>query len=171
LNNAYWVIPKRLLAGEYPIGDAAIDARARLAHLREQRVNSFIDLTEEGEMPAYRHLLPAHTRYKRFPIRDHGIPENAAELRDLISEIRTGIEAQRCIYLHCRAGIGRTGLTVGCFLADRSGDGNSALKELNELWRQSERSLSWPTIPQTNEQAAYIKKWPKLVKAINPQRL
>jgi hypothetical protein len=166
MKNTYWVIPERLLAGEYPIGEAATGARARLATLRELRVNTFIDLTEEGEMPAYRHLLPVHTRYQRFPIRDHGIPANPAGMRDVLAEIRSAILSKRCIYLHCRAGIGRTGLTVGCFLADRSGDGKAAIKELNELWGHSERSQSWPKIPQTDEQADYIRKWPKLVKTL-----
>jgi hypothetical protein len=162
LANTYWVIPERLLAGEYPVGETAVDARARLAILRELRVNSFIDLTEEGEMPPYKHLLPPHTRYQRFPIRDHGVPPNSATVEALIEQIGAAIDARRCIYLHCRAGIGRTGLAVGCFLANRSGDGKAAIKELNKLWTQSERSHSWPKIPQTNEQADYIRRWPKL---------
>jgi hypothetical protein len=166
IKNTYWVMPDQLLAGEYPIGEGATDARARLATLRERRVNTFMDLTEEGEMPAYRHLLPVHTHYRRFPICDHGVPANAAGMRELLAAIRTAIQSKRCIYLHCRAGIGRTGLAVGCFLADRSGDGKAAIKELNELWGQSERSQSWPKIPQTDEQADYIRRWPKLAKTL-----
>jgi Protein-tyrosine phosphatase len=166
ITNTYWVIPERLLAGEYPIGEAATGARTRLATLRERRVNSFIDLTEEGEMPVYRHLLPVHTSYRRFPIPDHGVPANTAGMRDLLAEIRAAIQSNRCIYLHCRAGIGRTGLAVGCLLAERSGDGKAAIKELNELWSQSERSRSWPRIPQTDEQADFIRKWPKMVKTL-----
>ena len=51
---------------------------------------------------------------------------------------------------------------MGCYLADAAGDGKSAVKELNQLWQQSERAKSWPTIPQTAEQADYIRRWPKL---------
>ncbi len=166
IGNTYWVVPERLLAGEYPIGEVAAGARARLATLREHRVNTFIDLTEEGEMPAYRHLLPVHTRYRRIPIRDQSVPANAAVILEVLAEIGTAIQSKRCIYLHCRAGIGRTGLAVGCFLADRSGDGKAAIKELNQLWAQSERSQSWPKIPQTDEQADYIRRWPKMVKTL-----
>src|SRR5271169_3746810 len=64
LMNSYWVIPGRLLAGEYPIGLDCTDARVRLAQFREAGINFFIDLTEPGELPAYRHLLPIHTKYK-----------------------------------------------------------------------------------------------------------
>jgi hypothetical protein len=162
LSNSYWVIPGRLLAGEYPIGQDYTDARARLAQFREAGINYFIDLTEPGELAAYRHLLPVHTKYIGCPIADTGVPKSAAQMQGLLSEIRAAVEARRCIYLHCRAGIGRTGLVVGCYLADEGGDGKKALKQLNELWLQSERANSWPEVPQTPEQAEYIRRWPKL---------
>jgi hypothetical protein len=168
MSNFYWVVPGRLLAGEYPVGTDALKARARLAELRERRVNSYIDLTVEGELPPYRHLLPVHTKYLRFPIADEEIPADPIRFRGLLLDIRAAIEAKRCIYLHCRAGIGRTGLTVGCYLAQFGGDGAAALAELNQLWSQSERSLSWPKLPQTKAQAEYIRKWPKLMKSLLP---
>ena len=161
LPNSYWVIPGRLLAGEYPIGDYT-DARARLALFREAGVNHFIDLTEPGELPAYRHLLPVHTKYLGSPIADTGLPKSPAQTLDVLKEIRAALEHKRRVYLHCRAGIGRTGLIVGCYLADESGDGKAAVKELNRLWLQSERAKSWPKVPQTEEQADYIRRWPKL---------
>jgi hypothetical protein len=162
LPNSYWVVPGRLLAGEYPIGADYTDARARLARFREAGISSFIDLTEKGELPEYRHLLPVHTKYTRSPIADTSVPTRADQIIGLLSNIRAAVEAKRGLYIHCRAGIGRTGLLVGCYLADQGGDGKAALKELNHLWLQSERSLSWPEVPQTAEQAAYIRRWPKL---------
>ena len=162
LPNSYWVIPGRLLAGEYPIGMDYTDARARLARLRETGINYFIDLTEKGEMPEYRHLLPVYTRYQNSPIADTSVPASVTQVLELLSDIRLAVEAKRCIYVHCRAGIGRTGLVIGCYLADTGGDGKAVLKELNQLWQQSERAQSWPTIPQTPEQADYIRRWPKL---------
>lgn len=156
------MIPGRLLAGEYPIGSDYSDARARLAQFREAGINYFIDLTEKGELPAYRHLLPVYTRYQESPITDRGVPASVAQLQGLLSDICAAVGAKRCIYVHCRQGIGRTGLVMGCYLADAAGDGKSALEELNQLWQQSERAKSWPTIPQTAEQADYIRRWPKL---------
>jgi hypothetical protein len=162
LPNSYWVIPGRLLAGEYPIGADYGDARARLAQFRDSRVNYFIDLTQAGELPAYRHLLPVHTKYLGSPIPDSSTPQDPAQISGLLADIHSALESKRVVYLHCRAGIGRTGLVVGCFLAEQSGNGKEALKELNRLWRECERSLDWPKVPQTAEQADYIRRWPQL---------
>ena len=51
---------------------------------------------------------------------------------------------RRRSYVHCRAGIGRTGTVIGCYLAEQGLEGAEALRQLNQLWRQSARSASWP---------------------------
>ena len=39
-------------------------------------VRHFIDLTEEGELRPYSHLLPKGCTYTRFPIRDVRCPDS-----------------------------------------------------------------------------------------------
>lgn len=163
--NAYWVLPKRLLAGEYPITGYS-DARARLALFREAGINYFIDLTQKREMPSYNHLLPVHTKYVNHAIPDMDVPADAGQVVSLLAELAAALQNNRNVYVHCRAGIGRTGTIIGCYLAQAHGDGRRALRELNDLWRQSARSASWPKVPQTQAQADYIERWPALIKPV-----
>lgn len=159
LPNSYWVTPERLLAGEHPARNDESETRDRLERLREARINYFVDLTEQGEMPEYQGLLPRGSHYLRFPIRDMDVPEDIGEMRLFLGRIDRALALGRRIYVHCRMGIGRTGLVVGCYLAERGSPGPAALATLNELWLASARAKSWPTVPQTDEQADYIRLW------------
>lgn len=160
--NSYWVLPGRLLAGEHPAGDFSDGTAFRLRRLHLAGIDVYFDLTEEGELADYRPLLPAGTEYLRFPIGDMGVPFNVAVTRELLVAIRAALDRQRGVYVHCRAGIGRTGLIIGCLLAEEERDGKTALKRLNQLWLQSGRAASYPRIPQTAEQANYVRHWPRL---------
>ena len=170
LANSYWVMPGRLLAGEYPAGREAQlgDAgRARVAGLIAAGISCFFDLTEEGECPPYDSLLPPAVTYLRRSIRDQRVPRRAIQMRRIQDEIAAVLAAGGNAYVHCRAGIGRTGTVAGCFLVEQGRDGTSALAELNTLWtQQCERAALWPVVPQTLEQAEYIRHWtPRLWQA------
>src|SRR5260370_8939095 len=134
LPNSYWVMPGRLLAGEYPGGANDTDARQRLARLHEAGVDSFVDLTEDGELPPYRHLLPKHADYLRVGIVDTGVPNNVAQTRELLAALRAALARGRRVYVHCRPRIGRTGRIIWCFLADEKSHRQTALQNPNRPW-------------------------------------
>ena len=165
LPNSYWVLPERMLAGEHPFGEDPLEAQDRFAGLRDAHIDYFIDLTEIGERPAYQRLLHRSADYLRFPIVDCGLPESDEQMHRIQAAIRSALAGGRNLYIHCRAGIGRTGLAVGCYLAEQGLAGKAALQELNRLWKQSERAKTWPSIPQTEPQAEFIRRWSGLRKA------
>jgi ADP-ribosylglycohydrolase len=95
----------------------------------------------------------------RKPITDHGVPRDAAYMAEILTELDALLAAGRCVYLHCRAGIGRTGTVVACHLIEQGLPPPAALKRLNELWQGSDRSDTWPEVPETEEQRAFIQAY------------
>jgi ADP-ribosylglycohydrolase len=159
LPNSYWVEPGRLLAGEHPAGKDLAATRKRITSLLDAGVRSFIDLTEAGEMESYKSLLPTGVGYESFGLPDHSIPASAQKMRDVLTALWRDLSTRPGVYLHCRAGIGRTGMTVGCYLRELGEPGDAALAELNRLWQHNARSAIWPVTPETAEQAQFVLAW------------
>jgi len=160
----YWVVPGRFLVGEHPGSQSRAEAMDRLRRFLGFGVTCFIDLTEPGELPSYETLLPQVTpdgrrvEYLREPIRDHDVPSGDAPVSRAIEMIDEALEAGHVVYLHCRAGIGRSATVVGCWLATRN-DVVDPLEELQVLWQQSARSRDWPVVPETSEQEEFVREW------------
>ncbi len=164
LPNSYWVVPERLLAGEYPAGRDEEATFRRLRRLLDAGINCFVDLTMPGELDPYEKLLagtdsPDAVAYLRKPIRDHGLPESTGQMEGILDALDSALDQGMRVYLHCRAGIGRTNLVAGCWLARGGLGGEAALRRLNELWRQGGRAQSWPTVPETEAQSDYVRSW------------
>lgn len=162
---SYWLIPGRLLVGEYPAARSRADSLARLRNFMDMGITCFVDLTDPEEGLSYHALLPEQApngkrvEYFRHSIPDHAVPRSREVVVRALESIGRALAADHCVYLHCRAGVGRSATVAGCWLANELGDARQALAQLQSLWRQSSRSAEWIRVPETDEQENYILEW------------
>jgi protein-tyrosine phosphatase len=165
IRESYWVEPGRFLAGEYPAAPFIGRARARIGGLLDLGIDTFIDLTIPKELPPYLPVLEEQSKqrkidvqYKRFSILDRSIPTRAT-MTEILDYIDEALSKGRKVYLHCWGGIGRTGTTVGCYLARHGLTGEQALAQLAEWWKDVPKSSYTPRSPETDRQVEFILKW------------
>jgi hypothetical protein len=165
IDESYWVVPGRLLAGAHPGSRSRAQAMERLRGFVAAGVTCFIDLTEATEAAPYEALLPfeapngRRVEYLREPLPDHGVPASRETMQRILALLDGALDAGHVVYLHCRAGIGRSGMAIGCWLAERCGSGEQALDELAGYWLQAAQSQLFPSVPETEEQEEYVRQW------------
>ena len=155
----YWVVPGKLLAGEYPRNVDEGSSREKLAMLTDAGVSAFIDLTEADEgLEPYAHMLdgPSH---ERFAIRDMSIPSSKELTTAALDAIDRYLAGGRTVYVHCWGGVGRTGTIIGCWLARHGEPGQAALDRLGELWLENPKSRLGQRSPERPEQERYVREW------------
>jgi hypothetical protein len=100
----------------------------------------FVDLTEEGELLPYAHLLGVGVRHERRPIRDWGVP-TVEEMTAILDLIDDALLRGEVVYVHCRAARGRTPTVLGC--------------------HRKRHGLEPGRAPETEEQQAFVTRWPE----------
>jgi hypothetical protein len=157
LPDSYWVVPGRLLAGEYPGAAEEWAARRQVRRLGWCGVKEYFDLTVPGEyrLRPYEHLLDGAVR-RSFPVTDRGVPE-AAEMEAILAAIDDSLAAGRVAYVHCFGGIGRTGTVVGCWLVRHGTPGEQAIEQIAR-WRVGTPDVAIPS-PETREQRDFVLAW------------
>jgi ADP-ribosyl-[dinitrogen reductase] hydrolase len=166
--DAYWAVPARLLAGEYPGARFKHEAAAKLDALLDAGVTCFVDLTEEGEGPGlqpYGALLRTraaargtHVTVLRASVPDVGVP-TSWQMRVILSAIGIALDADEIVYVHCWGGVGRTGTVVGCRLVEAGVPASKVLSRIAEL--RSATVRAGRVSPETSEQRLFVTSWPE----------
>ncbi|MBN3743921.1 hypothetical protein G3N96_00425 [Burkholderia sp. Se-20373] len=170
--NTYWVVHGRLAAGGYPLNPSRGTDRQRLAAFLECGFLDFVDLTELGELDEYAPLLEdiaaehkQEVSHTRFPIVDRGIPSPIL-MDQLVAHLSKCLENDRRTYIHCLAGVGRTGIAVGCYLAaSEKIDALGVLGSLRLLRSGIEKFDRFPVSPSLAAQRAFLLKWVEVRRA------
>jgi hypothetical protein len=160
----YWVEQGHLAAGSHPSWLSGGSLAAFVDSLIQAGFDSFVDLTQEGDgyFGEYDQLLAnsesgsqAGPSYARFPIPDMQVP-SAQLMADVLAHIEAEIAAGRRVYLHCLAGLGRTGTVVGCYLSGHGYPGRLALERLNQM-RQEQGEIGQS--PEVRAQRRFVEAW------------
>ncbi len=144
----HWILPHRLIAVARPgiLAEAAED----LGFLHQHGARHLLCLEERIPYPV--ELLPADLRLWHFPIVDMAAPDSIEATRDFLQALLdSGAARTATLAVHCKAGLGRTGLICACLLAMLEGhDAANAVLQLRQLE---------PRFVQTEAQARFVEDY------------
>lgn len=91
--------------------------------------------------------------FRHFPIADFGVPQ-LNQLRTLVKELSEALAAGENVLVHCRGGIGRTGLVCTCILTASGMQAHDAIELVS-----NQRGCK---VPETPAQLAMVTEFAQL---------
>ncbi len=151
----YWVEgpwPGKLALAASPRGGEWLaDEVAGWQRAQIHAVLSLLTPDEEHTLDLDKERAEAQARGLEFiscPIPDRQVPESQAEVVSVVEQINSELSSGKNVVIHCRQGVGRSGLLAACLLVTKGYDPNTALEKLSKV-----RGVP---IPETAEQRRWI---------------
>ena len=155
--DVYWVIPGRLAILPKPRGGEWLDDEiASYAAQGLQVLLTLLTPDEEIELELTDEVVLAEKHgldFMRYSIADRGIPKSATLFAEVIHDLA---DSGKAVGVHCRAGIGRSGLATAAIML-RLGH------ELGDAW-ESIATARRVRVPDTPEQRDWVASHADLLK-------
>ncbi|MGJ8618056.1 MAG: protein-tyrosine phosphatase family protein [Sulfitobacter sp.] len=125
---------------------------------RDQGVDTVVSMLapDEADMLGLSHEAEACTRagieFLSSPIKDFGLPD-VVIFDSLVAQIAAMLSNGRHVAVHCRAGVGRSGMVTAATLIALGSDADNAVRQISSV-----RGVS---IPDTVEQGRFIAEYAK----------
>jgi hypothetical protein len=151
-----YVVFLPVIAGPYPGAADEREARRRLRRVQAEGCDFFLDLTEDGELEPYKHLLPGRVEHERIPLRKGEVPP-PERMREVVETIdRASARDGYFVYVHDDDGVGRVGMAVGCWVGNRPIVDGDMLAFIDRLRADIPGRRPSPELP---EQRAFVQGW------------
>jgi protein-tyrosine phosphatase len=151
----YWVDgpwPGRLAMAARPRGgDWLADEMASWRRAGIEAVFSLLTAEEEHELDLKAEAEDAQTQgieFISFPIPDREVPNSEAAMASALENLDRTLSSGKNVVVHCRQGIGRTGLVAACLLVSKGLAPDAAVTTVS-----SARGMA---VPETPEQRRWI---------------
>jgi|SRR5579862_5248159 len=151
----YWIDgpwPGKLAVGPRPRGgDWLKDDIAGWKRSDVDAVLSLLMPDEERDLDLHAEAAQVRTQgmsFTAFPIPDREIPNSESELAGVLEDVTRDLSAGRNVLVHCRQGIGRSGLVAACLLVKKGMSPGAAVDAVSAA-----RGVS---IPETAPQRDWI---------------
>jgi protein-tyrosine phosphatase len=114
-------------------------------------VISLLESHEEEEMDLRGESVEVRGQgleFSSFPIPDRQVPTSEAKLAQVLEKLDRSLSSGKSVLIHCRQGVGRSGLVAACLLVKKGMSPGAAIEKITVA-----RGVA---VPETKEQREWI---------------